>query len=1078
MKNRCRLALQNYAAGIFIVMCTVLLAACELSGPGSSRWPFYTIIYLANGGSGKMEPSIHRIGVQENLSVKMFERAGHTSKGWALSPDIYYGDAESIFMDQQPILNLSATERSSVRLYSVWRPHIYTVRFDANNGVGEMESSRHVFDVGSYLNTNIFTKMGHNFLGWAMTPDGPAEFPDGYRAENLTMVDEGVVTLYAVWGRHAFEIAYSANGGIGAMINSRHSHDIEQNLAINTFAKIGHSFQGWARSPLGILEFSNEQPVKNLAAFDGEIINLYAIWDLNTYTVFYHPNGGDGEMKASLHSYGIAKTLSANAFTKVGNTFAGWSRSNSGPAEFDDKQSVINLTVENGDVITLFAVWRAHTHIITYNANGGTGNTANSTHTYGISQNLNANMFSKPGHRFLGWAKSPNSPAVFDDRQSVINLTATDGGSVTLYAIWGVIFTVVFNANNGGGTVPAPQTVSEGSIVTIPCAAGLWREGSVFKGWNTKADGTGTNFAVGEIFTPSENFVLYARWIVTWTAIANSANETSAIIFTFGVPVFDLAAADIIVSGLTAYVITGTLTGNGATWTLPISVKRSGNVQVSISRLGIESTPQLVSVMLPLEGNLSLTGTARVGETLTADTSNLGGSGGYITFQWKRGGDIIPGENGARYNVRIADVGWSITVTATRPGYSGNVTSAPTATVPVPGDSLCEQLQWLLSGASYKRHIIELDRDQVISPQVLSRPSGSTNITIVLRGIGGMHTISLSQNGTLLAIGYGVTIELDNNVTLLGKPSNNSYLVRIDSGGTLVMNERTRVGENFGGGINVNGGVLYMNGGEISGNHGAIGGFGGVKVNAGGRFYLNFGSVVNNQGGDGAIGLNGANGSHGQGSGNDGHPGFAGSDAGAGGTGGVTVLNDGVFTMRGGSISSNTGGNGQAGGRGGRGGDGDSRSTPFRSGGSGGRGGDGGSGSGGGHGAVSITSGGVFILYFGNISNNHGGTAGNGSRAGDGGDRGTGGSGGSNGRGGRGGDSGHGATGGTGGVHLDGGMFFRYGGVISNNIGGSGGSAGQAGLSGRYNGGNGLPGSAGAAGLGNGVITSTAAFPF
>ncbi|MCL2206973.1 MAG: hypothetical protein FWB90_02635 [Fibromonadales bacterium] len=76
----------------------------------------------------------------------------------------------------------------------------------------------------------------------------------------------------------------------------------------------------------------------------------------------------------------------------------------------------------------------------------------------------------------------------------------------------------------------------------------------------------------------------------------------------------------------------------------------------------------------PLTGMISITGTAKVGETLIANTEYLGGSGN-ISFQWKRNG-INTSYKGNYYTVQPYDVNANITVTVTRSGNSGNITSA------------------------------------------------------------------------------------------------------------------------------------------------------------------------------------------------------------------------------------------------------------------------------------------------------------------------------------------------------------------------------------------------------------------
>ena len=77
-------------------------------------------------------------------------------------------------------------------------------------------------------------------------------------------------------------------------------------------------------------------------------------------------------------------------------------------------------------------------YTVSFDANGGTGTMASMGFMYGVAQNLTANSFSSTswGYSFDGWATSPNGEKVYDDGQSVSNLTQTPGATVTLYAKW------------------------------------------------------------------------------------------------------------------------------------------------------------------------------------------------------------------------------------------------------------------------------------------------------------------------------------------------------------------------------------------------------------------------------------------------------------------------------------------------------------------------------------------------------------------------------------------------------------------------------------------------------------------
>ena len=90
--------------------------------------------------------------------------------------------------------------------------------------------------------------------------------------------------------------------------------------------------------------------------------------------------------------------------------------------------------------------------------------------------------------------------------------------------------------------------------------------------------------------------------------------------------------------------------------------------------------------MLYLTGSVDITGTANVGETLTADTSSLGGTG-VVSYQWRRGNSAatadstISGATSQTYTLTAADQGKYISVRVSRDGYSGTVTSNPAGPV-------------------------------------------------------------------------------------------------------------------------------------------------------------------------------------------------------------------------------------------------------------------------------------------------------------------------------------------------------------------------------------------------------------
>ena len=74
-------------------------------------------------------------------------------------------------------------------------------------------------------------------------------------------------------------------------------------------------------------------------------------------------------------------------------------------------------------------------------------------------------------------------------------------------------FTVTFNANGASGTAPSVQTVQHDESIIIPDVGTMTNSRGTFSGWNTRADGNGTPYAVGGILVVNSNVQLFARWV-------------------------------------------------------------------------------------------------------------------------------------------------------------------------------------------------------------------------------------------------------------------------------------------------------------------------------------------------------------------------------------------------------------------------------------------------------------------------------------------------------------------------------------------------------------------------------------
>ena len=79
-------------------------------------------------------------------------------------------------------------------------------------------------------------------------------------------------------------------------------------------------------------------------------------------------------------------------------------------------------------------------------------------------------------------------------------------------------YTISYDANGASAGLPPESTsVAAGSNASVAAAGSLVNAGFEFRGWNTAADGSGTFYAVGQVFVPSSDVTLYAQWTPTGT---------------------------------------------------------------------------------------------------------------------------------------------------------------------------------------------------------------------------------------------------------------------------------------------------------------------------------------------------------------------------------------------------------------------------------------------------------------------------------------------------------------------------------------------------------------------------------
>ncbi len=482
----------------------------------------YTIHFDGNTADGGDTASqVMTYNQAADLTANGYTKTGYTFTGWNTQPD---GGGTS-YIDGQNVTNLTSVDGETFTLFAQWRANSYTIQFDGNTADGGSTPEQTMtYDQAASLTANGYTKTGYTFSGWNTQPDGGGTtYTDGQNVTNLTSKEGDKVTLFAQWRANSYTIQFDGNTADGGDTASQSmTYDTAVNLTANGYTKTGYTFTGWnTQSDGGGTAYTEGQNVVNLTSVEGERVTLYAQWRANSYTIHFDGNTADGGDTASQSmTYDTAVNLTANGYTKTGYTFTGWNtQPDGGGMAYDDGQSVINLTPNDGETVTLYAQWHANSYTIQFDGNtADSGSMTDQSMTYDQAASLTANGYIKTGYAFVGWNTQPDGGGTaYTDGQTVSNLTSEEGGTVTLFAQWRANnYTIHFDGNtaDGGSTPEQAMTYDQAASLTTN---GYTKTGYTFMNWNTQRDGGGTAYTDGQNVSnlsseEGDSVTLYAQW--------------------------------------------------------------------------------------------------------------------------------------------------------------------------------------------------------------------------------------------------------------------------------------------------------------------------------------------------------------------------------------------------------------------------------------------------------------------------------------------------------------------------------------------------------------------------------------
>ncbi len=407
----------------------------------NAEWdgPFYTVKYFDKDGNQVGTTEKHEAGEALGTAPAGPAADGATFKKWAEKTD---GKEPSEY---------AAMPAKNLEFAPVYE---YTLTWDYNdNGTTAPDTENH--EAGETFTTKADPTWGaHTFNGW-VDADGktPADYGNQMPAK--------AVTFKAQWDK--FRLTVDLDGGaFGAGVtNPEGEYDDSANVpAPADPAKEGYTFAGWDPA------WDADHPV----VMDNNKTEK-ALWNVNTYTVTYDPNGGELAATATNPvsvEFDAAIPADPEA-TKTGSTFSGWDWYDADGNKLSakpEKMPAGNLTAK--------AAWNGIDVTITFVDQDGTTPVGTVTGKYGDP--VPADQIPTPtapeGYEFDKW--EPELPSTFTDNITVkavykakkYNLTVDlDGGAFA------------DDAMNPAGEYDYNESVAKPAADPV-------KEGFEFKGWS------------------------------------------------------------------------------------------------------------------------------------------------------------------------------------------------------------------------------------------------------------------------------------------------------------------------------------------------------------------------------------------------------------------------------------------------------------------------------------------------------------------------------------------------------------------------------------------------------------------
>ncbi|WEV67355.1 InlB B-repeat-containing protein [Bifidobacterium sp. ESL0769] len=318
------------------------------------------------------------------------------------------------------------------------------------------------------------TRTGFAFDHWSYTVGGgPSQ--TGWPSD----VKAGDMVITASWTRNSYNVSYALDGGAWpgsytAVSGSQpYGTTLTEPTTVQRPTRAGYTFDSWSYTVNG----GTPQAGWPADVKAGAMV-ITAHWRINQYNVSYDlgtggrwPSGTGYTPVTGSNNFGtsLPAPSAAQQPTRHGYDFDGWSYTVGGSAPVSGWPADVKA-----GAMVITAAWRAHTHAVAYEANGGTGGSLPATdpavpYDTALTEPTALQRPTPPsGKSFAGWRYAKTGTTDWDTW--VYGVNTTPDYDITIQPVWSANpYNVSYDANGGvGGSLPATGPMTYGSALTAP----------------------------------------------------------------------------------------------------------------------------------------------------------------------------------------------------------------------------------------------------------------------------------------------------------------------------------------------------------------------------------------------------------------------------------------------------------------------------------------------------------------------------------------------------------------------------------------------------------------------------------